>query len=102
MMPSPVKLPRMKGEPSRVQWLTPGSGGPPEADNHCYSFGIPIALELPSMTTSPAPVEIYCVKCRTKTPSRHIKAETIKNGRPATSSICTECGTRKFRIGVLR
>ena len=25
----------------------------------------------------------------------------MKNGRPATRSTCTECGTKKFRIGVL-
>lgn len=25
----------------------------------------------------------------------------MKNGRPATRSVCVECGTRKFRIGVL-
>ncbi len=53
------------------------------------------------MTTSSAPVEIYCVKCRAKTGSRDIEAVTMKNGRPATRSICTVCGTRKFRIGVL-
>ena len=30
-----------------------------------------------------------------------IEAITMKNGRPATRSICVDCGTRKFRIGVL-
>ena len=54
------------------------------------------------MTTSSAPVEIYCVKCRAKTGSRDIEAVTMKNGRPATRSVCTECGTKKFRIGALR
>ena len=53
------------------------------------------------MTTSSVTVEIYCVKCKAKTPSRDIAAVTMKNGRAATSSICVDCGTRKFRIGVL-
>ena len=52
----------------------------------------------------PAPsgnIEIYCVKCKTKTGSKDMEAVTMKNGRPATRSVCVECGTRKFRIGVL-
>ena len=53
------------------------------------------------MTTPSEPIEIYCVKCKIRTGSKDIEAVTMKNGRPATSSICVECGTRKFRIGVL-
>ena len=53
------------------------------------------------MTTLSEPVEIYCVKCKTRTPSKDIEAITMKNGRAATRSICVDCGTRKFRIGVL-
>ena len=53
------------------------------------------------MTTPSQAVEIYCVKCRAKTASRDIEAVTMKNGRPATRAVCTECGTKKFRIGVL-
>ena len=54
------------------------------------------------MTATPSePVEIYCVKCKAKTASRDIEAVTMKNGRPGTRSICVDCGTRKFRIGVL-
>ena len=36
-----------------------------------------------------------------KTASRDIEAVTMKNGRPDTRSVCVECGTKKFRIGVL-
>ena len=54
------------------------------------------------MATPSQSIEIYCVKCRAKTGSRDIEAVTMKNGRPATRSVCTVCGTRKFRIGVLR
>ena len=46
-------------------------------------------------------IEIYCVKCKAKTASKDIEAITMKNGRPATRSVCVECGTKKFRIGVL-
>ena len=53
------------------------------------------------MTTPSEAVEIYCVKCKAKTASRDIEAVTMKNGRAATRSICADCGTKKFRIGVL-
>ena len=53
------------------------------------------------MTTSSEIPEIFCVKCKAKTASKDIEAVTMKNGRAATRSICVECGTRKFRIGVL-
>ena len=53
------------------------------------------------MTTPSASVEIYCVKCKAKTASRDIEAVTMKNGRPATSAVCVDCGMKKFRIGVL-
>ena len=52
------------------------------------------------MTTPSEAVAIYCVKCKAKTASRDIEAVTMKNGRPATRSICVECGTRKFLIGI--
>ena len=53
------------------------------------------------MTTPSQSARIYCLKRRAKTGSRDIEAVTMKNGRPATRSACTECGARKFRIGVL-
>ena len=53
------------------------------------------------MSTPSKAVEIYCVKCKTKTASKDIEAVTMKNGRPAVRSICVDCGTKKFRIGVL-
>ena len=60
-----------------------------------------ILQELPSMTTPSQSVEIYCFKCKAKTGSKDIQVITMKNGRPATRSTCTEYGTEKFRIGVL-
>ena len=57
--------------------------------------------EVPSMTTPSEAVEIYCVKCKAKTASQDIEAVTLKNGRAATRSVCVDCGTKKFRIGVL-
>lgn len=44
-------------------------------------------------------MEIYCVKCKTKTDSTAVTPVTMKNGRPAATAICTVCGTKKFRIG---
>ena len=52
--------------------------------------------------TKPTPAhktDIFCVKCKTKTPSDEIHPTTMKNGRPATAAICAQCGTKKFRIG---
>ena len=53
------------------------------------------------MTTPSASVEIFCVKCKAKTGSKDVEAVTMKNGRAAARSICVDCGTKKFRIGVL-
>tara|TARA_Y100000780_G_scaffold231808_1_gene259028 strand:- start:4 stop:147 length:144 start_codon:yes stop_codon:yes gene_type:complete len=41
----------------------------------------------------------YCVKCRKKVEMKNPKEVTLKNGRPAMSGICPECGTKVFRIG---
>ena len=73
---------------------------PPMLRPHELELCHPV-LEVSSMTTPSDAVEIYCVKCKAKTASKDIEAVTMKNGRPATRSTCTECGTRKFRIGVL-
>ena len=53
------------------------------------------------MTNPSQSVEIFCVKCKARTGSKDIEAVTMKNGRAATSAVCVDCGTRKFRIGVL-
>ena len=42
---------------------------------------------------------VYCVKCRQKTESVDAENITMKNGRPATTSKCAVCNTKKFRIG---
>ena len=51
------------------------------------------------MTTTDNTDLIYCVKCKGKTPSVDIQRVTMKNGRGATKSKCTNCGTQKFAIG---
>ena len=53
------------------------------------------------MTTPTEPPEIFCVKCKAKTASKDVEAVTMKNGRPTARATCVDCGTRKFRIGVL-
>ena len=50
-------------------------------------------------TTTEFTNPIYCVKCKKKTESRNVERVTMKNGRPATSANCQDCGTKKFRIG---
>ena len=46
-------------------------------------------------------IEIFCVKCKSKTESTAVEPVTMKNGRPATQALCAVCGTKKFRIGKL-
>ena len=54
------------------------------------------------MTTPSEPVEIYCLKCKAKTPSGNVESVVMKNGRPALKAVCAECGTGKYRIGSMR
>lgn len=44
-------------------------------------------------------VEGYCVKERKKVIMNDPKAQTLKNGRPAISGVCPDCGTKMFKIG---
>lgn len=41
----------------------------------------------------------YCVKCKAKQTMNDAVAITMKNGRPATTGVCAECGTKMFKIG---
>ncbi len=44
-------------------------------------------------------MQAYCVKCRGKKDMVDPKAIVMKNGRPATTGACVDCGTKMFRIG---
>ena len=44
-------------------------------------------------------MEAYCFKCRSKREIQNPRSVTLKNGRPATSGVCPQCGTKVFRIG---
>ena len=48
------------------------------------------------MSTPSDAVEIYCLKCRAKTPSRDVERVTMKNGRPALSG--GVCGLRYRQV----
>ena len=89
---------RAKRDQNTSNWPRVGRAG----GNRGVQLSLPFPfLERPAMTTPSEAVEIYCVKCRAKTASKDIEAVTMKNGRAATRSTCVDCGTRKFRIGVL-
>lgn len=45
--------------------------------------------------------EGYCVKCRKKVEMRGAEQITMKNGRPAVTGTCPDCGTKIFKIGKL-
>ena len=51
------------------------------------------------MATPLESIEIYCLKCRTKTGSRDVEQVTLKNGRPGLRAACSVCGTGKYRLG---
>lgn|GEM_PF-99700 len=54
----------------------------------------PSVLDLRLLATT-----AYCVKCKAKREMKGEKQVTMKNGRNATSGICTVCGTKMFKIG---
>ena len=87
------------GGPARTRQVRRSAAAAAGYNGDIYSQ-VP-SQESPPMTTPSEPIEIYCVKCKAKTASRDIEAVTMKNGRPATRSVCMDCGTKKFRIGVL-
>ena len=47
-------------------------------------------------------MEAYCVKCKAKKTMNNPEAVTMKNGKPATQGVCSECGTKMFKIGVAK
>lgn len=44
-------------------------------------------------------VMAYCVKCKAKKPMKDAQQIQMKNGRPATTGTCPDCGTKMFKIG---
>lgn len=43
--------------------------------------------------------EGYCVKCRAKKEMQDPQQITMKNGKPAVTGKCPDCGTKMFKIG---
>jgi len=43
--------------------------------------------------------QAYCVKCKTSVEIKNPQNVTLKNGKPAVSGVCPNCGTKVFRIG---
>lgn len=41
----------------------------------------------------------FCMKCRSTKEIKDAETVTMKNGRPATTGTCSECGTKMFKIG---
>mgnify|MGYP001225791348 FL=1 len=44
-------------------------------------------------------MEAYCLKCKGQKEVKNPTEKILKNGRPATEGICSECGSKVFRIG---
>lgn len=44
-------------------------------------------------------MEAYCMKCKAKSEMNEVKAVVMKNGKPASTGVCTKCGTTMFKIG---
>ncbi|MBQ0104767.1 MAG: hypothetical protein KBT47_01885 [Armatimonadetes bacterium] len=47
-------------------------------------------------------MEAYCVKCKAKKEMKNPQEITMKNGRPATTGVCPDCGTKMFKIGSMK
>ena len=45
------------------------------------------------------PVNGYCLKCKKQQEIKDAQPITMKNGKPATTGTCPECGTKIFKIG---
>lgn len=43
-------------------------------------------------------VEGHCMKCKEKREMNETEEVEMKNGRKAMKGICTECGTKMFKI----
>jgi len=43
--------------------------------------------------------EAYCVKCKAKRQVKDPQQVTLKNGKPALTGTCPECGRKVFKIG---
>jgi len=41
----------------------------------------------------------YCLKCKKQTEIKDAQEITMKNGKPATTGTCPECGTKIYKIG---
>jgi DNA-directed RNA polymerase subunit RPC12/RpoP len=41
----------------------------------------------------------YCLKCKKQVEIQNAQAITMKNGKPATTGTCPNCGTKIFKIG---
>ena len=44
-------------------------------------------------------MQAYCLKCRTMRDMKNPSQTTMKNGKPATTGTCPNCGTKMYRIG---
>ena len=44
-------------------------------------------------------MDAYCFKCRAKKEISGAQNVVLKNGRPAVTGTCRECGVKVFRIG---
>lgn len=42
-------------------------------------------------------MNIYCVKCKTKTSTKNIANDVDKRGRPRVMGNCSVCNTRKYQ-----
>ena len=43
-------------------------------------------------------MDIYCVKCKARTPTKNVTETTTKKGQPMLKGTCEVCGTRKGKF----
>ncbi|EKD46255.1 MAG: hypothetical protein ACD_68C00070G0001 [uncultured bacterium] len=54
---------------------------------------------MPDQKQDEKQVEAYCVKCKAKRAMKDPQQIKMKNGKPAVTGTCPNCGTKMFRIG---
>jgi len=43
-------------------------------------------------------IQAYCMKCKAQRTVKDVQFVTTKNGRPAASGVCPECGTKMYKF----
>jgi hypothetical protein len=63
-----------------------------------WSNKVPINWKKLLLQDTEGQIEGYCVYCRSRKPMNNIEQLKMKNGSPAIAGICSDCGTKIYKI----